>query len=54
MNAVYGEDIGQKLIRPKSYKGTLYAKVTGLRKAYLKALGEIGTGNFVEAELDKS
>ena len=48
MDAVYDEETGEELIRPLGYKGRLYPKVTYFHTEYLKALGNIGIGKFVD------
>lgn len=44
----YDKDTGQQLRRPTGYAGMLYPEVTDLHKQYLKALGNIGVGTFVD------
>lgn len=44
----YDKDTGEKLQRPAGYAGRLYPEVTNLHKQYLKALGNIGVGAFVD------
>lgn len=48
MDAVYDKETGEELIRPPGYKGRLYPKVAYFQTEYLRALGNVGTGKFVD------
>jgi len=48
ISGIRDKDTGEELIRPEGYGGRLYCKVTSRHKDYLKALGDIGTGRFVD------